>query len=274
MNNKQHKNNYRIIRIEPSEGDCRPKKIVMKTFYAKDDAAALKYLKDYKKIANKEYTYYFDENQEDLFDRWRREDDTCSWWKKAWDEISFFFWYWFFDKPKDLCYWMKDLLYWMKTKHNRDESWSLDYHILNDLVHNIELLKKNKHGIAQPFIEMAIKERNKDTPDFDFDAYLKKTNYCGTKEDEDRAVELMDQEYDNQLLNVRLYIYYSNYGIVSKYEADYEAMKKIEEKYHNTLPYLPGRYKEFDYAKLNALIEAQWEKIWDWNKKWLRICWD
>lgn len=274
MNNRQHKNNYRIIRIDDTckdEFSGHGKKVILKTFYAEDDAAALKYLKDYKKIANKEYTYYFDDNKEDLFEKWRKKNKMKAWYSKVWDAISFSFCNWFFYKPRDLYYWMKDVVHWLRTKHNRDEYWSLDYHVLDDIVFNLEILKAHIHGVAQPFIELAIKERNKDDPNFDLDAYLKKTNYGGTKEDVDLAIELMKREFDNQILNIRLYNYYSSYGVVSDND---EAMKKIAEQYEKTLPYLPGRYKSFDYDKLNAMIEEQWNKICDWNKKHLRMCWD
>ena len=63
MANKKDKN-YKIFRVEVKYHKGRkfkyawPKKIVMQYIYAKDDKDAYDQLKKYRKIANKEYTYY------------------------------------------------------------------------------------------------------------------------------------------------------------------------------------------------------------------------
>ena len=49
---------YKIFRVEKDEKTGKESKITMKKFWAKDDSEAYEVLKDYRKIANKEYTYY------------------------------------------------------------------------------------------------------------------------------------------------------------------------------------------------------------------------
>jgi hypothetical protein len=245
----------------------------MLTFSAKDDREAYEYLKKYRKVANKAYVYYYGDNEKSILDS-IIDDHPRSFLMKVWEEIVFFIDTKIWDRVKNFYWWLCDVGFWFKTGHNRNESWSLDHHVLRDLVFNIEMLKKNKHGIAQPFIDQAIKLRHKDDKNFNFDAYLARTNYCGNKADEDLAVKLMDEEFDRQLLNIRLYNYYTSYGIISEQDDDYEEMRKIEAKYRKTIPYRPGRFRELDYKKLEPLIEKQWNRINDWNRKWLRMCWD
>lgn len=55
---------YRIDETNSKNSICFPKKIVLQKFFAANDAEAYKYLKDYKKVANKAYTYYYAEEQE------------------------------------------------------------------------------------------------------------------------------------------------------------------------------------------------------------------
>lgn len=126
---KDKEYNYRIIRIE-KDSKGKEKKITMKKFFAENDDDAYAYLKKYRSIASKEYTYYFDNNTGykvieddgninayeslmDLFDPcWKQ----LPWWKKAWDEISYTAWRLFIDIPKDVCNFIRDIIYFIKHK--------------------------------------------------------------------------------------------------------------------------------------------------------------
>ena len=61
------KKKYVIYRIDKTDTDTFseyfPKKIIMQKFYAENDMEAFKYLKDYRKVANKAYTYFYGEDE-------------------------------------------------------------------------------------------------------------------------------------------------------------------------------------------------------------------
>ena len=75
---------------------------------------------------------------------------------------------------------------------------------------------------------------------------------------------LYDEELDKIYLYVRLYSYYSDFGIVRKGDT---AMEEIERDYKKTMPYIPGTYYDIDYKKLDVLERTYWNKIWAWIQK-------
>ena len=50
-------NRYKIFRVEKDPKTGKVKKITMKKFWAKDDKEAFAELKEYRRVANREYTY-------------------------------------------------------------------------------------------------------------------------------------------------------------------------------------------------------------------------
>lgn len=281
-------NRYRIFHVEEDPETGAEKKITMKRFWAKNDEEALAELNEYRKIANKQYTYYYGdsgyyvdhvrdpktgklvEHRYDSFEEMMKaEDSRKSFLKKIWNEALFqidFHW----DKIKDIGYWFRDLFYWIKTTHNRNESWSLDMHIISDILHNIPLLIENKQGTPTEFCLKAVKLLHKDDKDFDVDKAFKE-NPNITDEGHELGTKLWNEELNKLLLYARLYCYYRDYGIVD--DADVE-MKKIEAEYEKTLPYKPGTYKSFDYAKLDKLKQTNWNAMWNWIKQYGEALWD
>ena len=273
-------NRYRIFRLEKDSKTGKNKKITMKKFWAKSDAEAYEELKDYKKIANKQYVYYYGaaetysdivkdpvtgekkiKRYDSIEEMFADEDRRRPLLKKIKDEVEF----WIemrIDFFRDIKYWFKDIVYWFKTKHNRNECWSLDIHILDDILHNIPLIIEDKHGVPNPFVDMAVKELYGETDD---------VKYSQEEKVFELAKKKWNAELEKLLLYTRLYVFYRDFGIVEDKD---EAMKKIEAEYAKTLPYKPGTYKEFDYKKLEDLQHKNWNSIWNWIKQYGEMLWN
>lgn len=251
----------------------------MVKFFAKDDDDARAYLKDYRKAANKEYDYYFESyspvcvigedgkrrEYEDHFAYYAAEKQRKaekSIFRRAWDAITLELWYWFIDKPSNAKYWLRDLVYWMKNRHDYRESWSLDTHVLDDLVWNIPILIKTKHGLAYPFLDKAVKETHKDEKGFDIKKW-NETNHDYTDDEEKRAEKYQDEEFMRLVEYIKLYRYYSDSGVIDETNEEEVAFDK---KWRHTLPIISGTYDSFDYKKLQALTNRYWNKIWDWMR--------
>jgi len=289
---KKGKQNYKIIRIEKElvEGGLfrkpyvKNKKIEMMRFYAANDKEAYDFLKDYKKAANKEYTYYFDEIHtsfivgkdgkrvecEDTFEFWDREDKARPLIVRMWKAFTLELWYLFIDRPNQLRYWIRDTFYHVKTKHNYNESWSLDTHILDDILWNIPILLKNKHGLAYPYLDMAVKETHKNDPKFDIVEW-NKTNHEYTDEEEKLADKFQRESYEKVVEYIKLYYYYDSHGIIDNLNQD---EVEFDKKFRHTLPIVPGSYDMFDYKKLSELQQKTWNKIWEWVRTYGQTLWD
>ena len=232
-NNKQ-KSNYRIIRIEKQikkygflnmKSYVHNKKITMLKFYAENDDDAYKFLVNYKKIANKAYDYYYDHcnsygvedvngkiHYYDEFDDRLDHDLNCvKWYKKIYEDIVFNLEYIFIDKPKDLYYWFRDIIYLLKNKHQYGEYWSLDEHILKDLIWNIERLNKCSHGMAIPYCKMAVKETHKNDKNFNINNWNEQ-NHSYTEEEKKLAVKYQKESRNELVKYIKLYMFYRDYG--------------------------------------------------------------
>lgn len=286
--NKKQKPNYRIIRIEKQikkygflnmKSYVHNKKITMVKFYAENDDEAYEYLVNYKKVANKAYDYYYDQCHsygvadkdgkihyyDDFEDRLDHELDSGKWYKKIYEDIVFNLKYIFIDKPKELYYWIRDNIYLLRNKHQYGEHWSLDDHILKDLIWNIDRLNKYSHGMAFPYCEMAVKETHKNDKNFDINKWNEQ-NHSYTEEEEKLAVKYQKESRNELVKYIKLYMFYRDCGC-----SDYP---DIEKEYHHTLPIKKGTYDTLDYKKLHSLSLKYWNKIWEWMRMYGETLWD
>lgn len=277
---------YKIFRVEKDEKTGEEKKITMIKFWAKNNDEAYEELKKYCKIANKEYTYYFGTTgnyignklsksgkvmRYDSFEEMMEaEKEAQPFFKKMLEDICFRAWR-IWDWMKDIKYKTSDLFYLVRNKHQRNESWSLDYHLIDDLIYNLPILIKNKMGIPTQFCTKARSQLNKDNQDFDLDKSLAE-NPNPTDEESKLAEEMWNEELEKGLLYAKLYKFYSNYGIVDN-ENDLEERAFLE-KWSKTIPKVPGTYNEIDYVKLHALEDKYWNSLWNWIKDNGRNLWD
>lgn len=270
---KKREPNYRIIRI----GDDG-KKVTMIKFWAPDDKGALAYLHDYKKAANRAYTYYWDTcnsikimsddgktvKSYDTFDE-AMLGGKQSWWSKAWDEIAWYSCGWWLNKLDDFKWWLADMWYFAKHKQYRRASWSLDSYVLETLKHNVKILLAQKHGISPVFIDEARRELHKADKGFD----LKKWNAEHiniTPEEEKLSLEIQEKAFKQLLGAIDRYTYYMEQGATED--------KALDKELRSTLPFRQGSYDVLDYTKLYAMAQKQWCKIWDWMKQYGQTLWD
>lgn len=286
--NKKQKPNYRIIRIEKQikkygflnmKSYVHNKKITMLKFYAENDDDAYKFLVNYKKVANKAYDYYYDHchsysviDENGKIQYYNDSDDILEhnfnngkWYKRIYEDIVFNLEYIFIDKPKDLYYWVRDNIYLLKNKHQYGEYWSLDEHILKDLIWNIERLNKCSHGMAIPYCKMAVKEIHRNDKNFDINNWNEQ-NHSYTEEEEKLAVKYQKESRNELVKYIKLYMFYRDYGC-----SDYP---ETEKEYHHTLPIKKGTYDILDYKKLNTLRQKYWNKIWEWMRMYGETLWD
>ena len=270
---KKREPNYRIIRI----GDDG-KKVTMIKFWAPDDKGALAYLHDYKKAANRAYTYYWDicslvkvvssdgktvESYDTLEDMWLAGKQ--SWWSKAWDNIAWYACGWWLNKLDDFKWWLADMWYFAKHKQYRRASWSLDGYVLETLKHNVKILLKQKHGISQQFVDEARRELHKADKGFDLRKYSAEHPNV-TPEEEKLSLEIQEKAFKQLIGAIDRYTYYMEQGMVED--------KALDKELRSTLPLRQGSYDALDYAKLYAMAQKQWCKIWDWMKQYGQTLWD
>ncbi len=275
---------YVIYRIDDTDTDAFsehfPKKIIMQKFFAENDAEAFKYLKDYRKIANKAYTYYYGEAEEhvivdengnkksynsvhEMHKEWLKDRNI---WEKIKTELDVRW-----SKIMDGWYWLKYLWYYIRTGHDYRASWSLDSHLLNEIVWNLKILKNDDIGCSPLFLDKARAEIHKGEKDFNIEEYAVKMNYDYTEDEWKLGKKLRADEYDKMLEYVALYDYYSNFGITNKELVD--DVEAFENKWKKTLPIKPGTYRDFDYKKLDALADKYWNKIWEWIRTYGKVLW-
>lgn len=286
--NKKQKPNYRIIRIEKQikkygflnmKSYVHNKKITMVKFYAENDDEAYEYLVNYKKVANKAYDYYYDQYHsygvtdkdgkihyyDDFEDRLDHDLNSGKWYKKIYEDTVSNLEYIFIDNPKYLYYWIRDNIYLLRNKHQYGEHWSLDDHILKDLIWNIDRLIKYSHGMAFPYCEMAVKETHKNDKNFDINKWNEQ-NHSYTEEEEKLAVKYQKESRNELVKYIKLYMFYRDCGC-----SDYP---DIEKEYHHTLPIKKGTYDTLDYKKLHSLRQKYWNKIWEWMRMYGETLWD
>lgn len=273
-------NKYKIFRVEKDAVTGTEKKITMKKFYAKDDTKAYEYLREYQKMANPEFTYYYGDTEFVVdYDKDGKEirfdslQESAEAWKKnetIFEKISIWWDIYVKDTISDFFYNMKKRRFWRKTRHNYEESFSLDMHIINDIIFNVPIIKAEKHGYPQYFCDKAVLELHKNDKKFDLEKYYAENNGKTDKNVDELAVAMYHAELDKLVLNAKLYLYYESFGIIDEKNKD---EVEFDKKWHKTLPYQPGRYKEFDYQKLRALQDKCWNSVFNWIKQYGRFLW-
>ena len=116
---KEKKPNYKIWHF----GKDRWNRVIDERFYAENDDAAYKHLVEFENktpVINGKKFYYssihyircigdngkqsLEFDLDDIESRKAWYNNGISWWKRIWEEVTFFFSYYFVDKPKDLYY--------------------------------------------------------------------------------------------------------------------------------------------------------------------------
>lgn len=189
--------------------------------------------------------------------------------KKTIDTIGDFFVFWFLQKPIDWWYDLKDIVYLLKHKEARSNQWNLDQHLIDSIELNLPSLIKHSHGLM--FLDEAIMQLHKNDEGFDLKEYHMKHCSSYPQEVEDLAHKIQNEEYNKLLLYVKLYKYYSWYGIVDITNPD---EVEFDKEWRHTLPVKPGTYDEFDYDALKRLCDQAWDNIWDWVKKYGHTLYD
>lgn len=280
----KNKIHYKIFKLEKDESGSSKQK-TLKKFWAKDDKVAYAYLKKWKKDNsgkhNVDECYYsttgyyigskLDENgnvkhydsMAELLENDRLEMPI---WKKILEALACPFevlWY----KISYFVDCVKNLHHYAKFKHSRNEHWSLDTHILDDLRFNIPKLLDNRVSTPIRFYEKARVELNKDDKNFDLEKSLKSSSNFSDEETK-LAIRLWNDQLEHVLLDVKLYDFYSNFGILNNGDTEFYEVWK------DTLPYKPGTLNELDFSKLKALENKHWNAIWNWIKENGRDLWD
>lgn len=265
---------YKIFWVDENN-----KKHVVSKFKADNDDEALKTLASFKE-KNKDHEYYYghihyvkcvdsshkvvmmsdiDDRDDLVFDFRKKKNALVSFFEKIIDFIT----YWTYDKPVDWWYALKDICYLLKYGERCSNQWNLDYHLVDSIILNVPSLIKHSHGLM--FIDDAIVQLHGNEKGFDLKKYHEEHCMGYPKEDEELAVKIQDEEYRKILLYAKLYVYYSNFGIVDINDKD---EVKFDKTWRHTLPIKPGTYDELEYDKLNCLAKYAWENMWDWVKKY------
>ncbi len=145
--------------------------------------------------------------------------------------------------------------------HQRREVWNLDNAVLDILDFNLPRLSKRHSGVPNDFCEKA-RRRLKETRGPDGNV---------SKKTMELADRLWREEIGKLHLYVRLYRFYAGFCLVDRRNL---SESEFFERYKHTIPYLPGTFKELDYAKLAKLEERYWRLWIDQFRKIGRRLWD
>lgn len=277
---KDNLQKFRIIRIEESNG--RRKKVTIECFDAKDVKAAYKYLLKYRKThAGEFYWDYahqvidgFGNDKTSIFDdidlkhddvkRDKYEFEVTVTLKQNGKALKTKTFKNKFRKQryerveKDVMHGFDDFKFIVEnydndsnSTHCRSEYWSIDHHVMNDIMFNIERLKKNKTGCPWFCVDEAKKEldvvRDQNT-DEKTDAKVM-----------DLAMKIWDRHLDELSYHIRAYQFYTDYGILDEGESKPDFCD---------VPILPGSFDCIDYKKNGEYAQFHWKA---WIKKFEEI---
>ena len=179
--------------------------------------------------------------------------DWCGWYlKDKWVE-----------KFKDWKWGRERLAYWKKNRHDIQESWNLELHMLGDLKWNLKKLNECGYGLNSEFIQDIVMEDHKDEPNFDYKAFMEKF-WCGGSvgDVEDRAIQRQKETYEHICHLVDLYTFYYNS------EVDDEEVNENTRTEDMREIYVPETYDMVDYMAMSEKGKEAWNEIWDLVKKY------
>lgn len=293
----KNKNNYKIFRVEKDTSSINGyKKITMKKFYAKNDVEAYEYLKEYRKLANKQFIYYYGAIHtyklqdtdgivfecEYFSDAYKQEHDYKMKHYKGfklvkyvlgniWLDIQIWFEHYTVNVWHNITNWFSCMWYFHKHQQYKHASYGLDSYMLDTLMHNVRKLLENKHGVAYPYLDKARIELHKNEKDFDIIKYNKE-HYDYTDDETTLASKYQSESYEQLLQYIRLYRYYlDDYMLIDSNDKE---LVELDKKYRHTLPIKPGTYDEMEYDKLSKLSDKYWNKIWEWMRMYGQTLWD
>jgi len=177
------------------------------------------------------------------------------------------------DEVKNALY---DIAFWfghydMRNRHGEElaDYWNISGMTLRKLKFNIPRLIENLRGCPTCYVSGAIvKTRSKNGQTLTLEQASKMQS---TNEELEIAVADWKNDLEKLLLYIRLYEYYSGYGVIDDSDP---GMKAIEKEYSDSLPVMPGTDGEIDYVKCYELEEKYWNLYCDHWKKIGRMCWD
>ena len=267
--------NYRIFRVdeEATRGKrILPKKITMIRIYAKDNDDAYEQLKEYRKVANKAYTYYVerwcpitvirDDGTKHTYDDYVEEmmeyRSNKPFYVRWYDSFTTFLWRLFVNPVSNFRYWVRDIVYLLRHKQTYESSWTIDDRLLDVLLFNIPILKKYKHTLSWKMLDKAILEKHKDEKDFDLQKFYK-THFSGYGEDVEAAsVKYEHEMFDKLIADIQAYRYIMNQDYL-----DNNTDNPIDKVLRPTLPLIKGSYDDYDNEKLLKMSEKYWNRIWE-----------
>jgi len=272
---------YKLVEIDPKTNH-KSREIIR--FDADDDNGAEQYRKAY--LIEKDSTA-----NPDLV-KWERctpsttvhDDGTKTFHEDLFDDIgksSFkekiadFFEKWLVDKPKAWLRKRRSKKFLLKNEYPKWAEWSLDDYLLKIMKSILPKLASDSHGVNNSFIVAAAKELFGDSWREKLDEIERSYGSDDANDLEkqrkldERAVSIMKNVYNEIVLHIKLYDFYSSYGSTDDIEFD--------KKWMHTLPQEEGSNRQFTsegYKKIDSMAMEHWNKIWDMVKEHGQTFWD
>jgi len=271
---------FKIFRVETDEKTKREKRITMMTFSVENEKEAYEELKRYRKIANKQYTYYYGRvggwscmdvngNKKVYFDSFDEMSNYMLHRKRGFFRGIGRFFGCLKDGISNKFYTIRHGLQRMFIGHSEMEACGILDHLLDDLEFNLPILSKNCEYPVMTFLVEARQKLHKDDKDFDINKSLE-TDLKFTDEEFKLAQKLMKNVVDGLYEDVISYRFFEGNGYV---DSNTKIPSEILSKLKAMFPYMPGTYKETDYIKLNALTNKYKNRIFDTLRKYAGSLW-
>jgi len=276
---EQDLRDFRIIRIETDAKTGKAKKVTMKRFKAKGHPEALKELKDYIRMANKQYKYYYDYASGIICqgkDGKRKEYDDFSEQLEAWrnEEPWYETVWWAIKRPfimlGDLKYTIKWAFQRMFRGYDDRVTWNQGYQLFLDLIERIPYLY-DSHGLPMQYVERARAEYNKKNPDVAKKAKGKDDGQLAKlypDEVDKLASKLYKADLERLVLNCKLVLWYTNHGIEDKADHTVGMAKDYP------LPIYPGTYDCLQYDKISQRCQVAVNSVMNYLKDNALSLWD
>lgn len=266
--------NYRIFRVETDENTGVEKKITMITFSAKDDKSAYEELKRYRKIANKEYKYYYGPDCtykiKDKDGNTIQFDSITEMFEynhpQRWFSAFSALWRWISGIPRRI----RNALQRAFTGHCEYEYNDLLTHVLDDIEHNLKILSNDCEYPVMTFVIEAVKQKHSGEKDFDISKRM--DDSLKFEEDEIKlGSELMKKTVDGLIEDIRFYRF-SQLPLITEDFKDEGEMESFK-RFAKIIPYIPGRYNTIDFIKLASIRNKYRNRIFSTLNKYAESLW-